>query len=636
MSDGGNTWQPPDPGAVPPPPGSAPAPADGGGLAPSAGPPTAPVEVTPGAPEPTGRRSTGKVVAGVVGALAIVAAGVFAITRFTGDASAGGAASPEDAANAFLDALHDEDVLGIIDVLLPGERETFRQPLQDLASELERLEVLSDDDLSGVGGVDLVVTERRIEAEPTNVDDIVNLTVTASVGGSIDGEELPIGDWIREHLGADELAELDEEAPAEEGSFPVTAVRKGGRWYLSLFYTVAEQARAGLDVDIPEQGIALNGGDSPEEAMDHLLAAVADLDLAGLLGALNPNEFEALQRYAPLFLDEAQDGLDEVPVDIDISGTAYTVEGSGSARSLTLTAVDIELTSDGETIAARLVDGCWVLAFEGDEIDVCGSDFEELTGELEAELGDVEGFDEARERLEAIFADYDAPGLAVRQVDGKWYVSPMATMSEQVLAVIRALSRDEIEDLVDLFSTFVVAAADELEGSGIEVPALEEFELPGDEDLGWGESGDDDELSGADDERSGADDPEADPEIELDEFGQVCYFEERLEDAAACFEELVATGEVRPDLVPWFVRHPECDAGELFWLDEYFLLDDEDFVAAVDALAPCVQDLVTIGEVQEIEVPAELLEPGCIDGRNPYLLEEGDAAFDDFLACISD
>ena len=40
--------------------------------------------------------------------------------------------------------------------------------------------------------------------------------------------------------------------------------------------------------------------------MDNLVNAAAGLDLAKVIGALNPNEFEALQRYAPLFIDDAQ------------------------------------------------------------------------------------------------------------------------------------------------------------------------------------------------------------------------------------------------------------------------------------------------------------------------------------------
>ena len=40
--------------------------------------------------------------------------------------------------------------------------------------------------------------------------------------------------------------------------------------------------------------------------MQAIFDAVDDLDLEALIAALNPNEAEALQRYAPMFIDEAQ------------------------------------------------------------------------------------------------------------------------------------------------------------------------------------------------------------------------------------------------------------------------------------------------------------------------------------------
>src|SRR5262249_54254725 len=143
-----------------------------------------------------------------------------------------------------LDALDNEDVLGLVDVLLPGERETFRQPMQDLVSELTRLEVLDGSaDLSKVGGVQITVTDRNVEQHATNVDDIVDLDVTAKVARSLKGEQLPVGRWIRDNLGADDLSDLDETSDPEEATFPITAVRQDGRWYLSAFYSVAENLR---------------------------------------------------------------------------------------------------------------------------------------------------------------------------------------------------------------------------------------------------------------------------------------------------------------------------------------------------------------------------------------------------------
>ena len=89
--------------------------------------PTAVLPTVEAAPNPPGR-SKGKVIGAAVGAVAIVAAGAFAITRLTGDSASGGASSPEAAGEAFLAAIDNEDVLGMIDVLLPGEREYAARP----------------------------------------------------------------------------------------------------------------------------------------------------------------------------------------------------------------------------------------------------------------------------------------------------------------------------------------------------------------------------------------------------------------------------------------------------------------------------------------------------------------------------
>ena len=229
MSDGG-IWQPPQPGATP------------------AEIPVTAIELEPRAPAPK-KRSTGVVIAGVVGAAAIAAGAVFGITRLSSDDNSGGAASAEEAGLALLTALENEDVLGIVDVLLPGERETLRDPVTDLTAELQRLEVLSDDaDLSAVSGVDIVLENEQARADATNVDDIVNVDITASGTGSVDGEELPIGDLVLDNIDTD-LSDLDTEGSAEEGEdeldFRLTAVEEDGRWYLSLFHSIAETIRRG-------------------------------------------------------------------------------------------------------------------------------------------------------------------------------------------------------------------------------------------------------------------------------------------------------------------------------------------------------------------------------------------------------
>jgi hypothetical protein len=473
VSDGGS-WQPPEAGgAQPPPPPTGP---EGGFGPPSLAPPTQQVVVEP-LPSASAGRSRGKVIAAAVGAAAIVAAGVFAVTRVSGDSGSGGASSPEAAANDFLDALDNEDVLGLVEVLLPGERDTFRQPMQDLVSELTRLEVLSDKaDLSKIGGVDISITDRHVEVEETNADDITNVSITAKAAATVKGEELPIGKWIRDSIGDKDMSELDSTSDPEEDTFPVTVVRKDGRWYLSLFYSIAENARhdAG-DPDIPDQGVALEGADTPEAAMDTLIEAAAHLDVATVIGALNPNEAEALQRYAPLFLDDAQSEAGNANIKIDVSDTKYDVTGEGDTRHVSITAFKATVSTPDGSASAELRDGCLIVKGTDDNgedqtIDTCkdiSTDFPESTGV------DTEQLKDLQDTLKKVFSDYTNPGFTVKQVDHKWYVSPIATGFDQLLALSKALTRGEIEDVVDKVQQLIETAQDN--GGRIELPNIDDY-----------------------------------------------------------------------------------------------------------------------------------------------------------------
>jgi hypothetical protein len=633
VSDGGS-WQPPEP------PGGEQPPAPSGGFAPPAfDPPTQPTIVEP---EPNradgGGRSRGKVIAAAVGVAAIVGAAVFATTRIAGDASSGGASSPEAAANDFLDALDQEDVLGLVDVLLPGERDTFRQPMQDLVSELTRLEVLSDKaDLAHIGGVDIAITDRDVDVEETNADDIVNVSIRAKAAATVKGEELPIGKWIRDAIGDKDMSELDTTSDPEEATFPVTVVRKDGRWYLSLFYSIAENVRHEADdPDIPEHGVALKGGDTPEAAMDTMIKAAAGLDVASVIGALNPNEFEALQRYAPLFLDDAQSELDKADVKIDISDTKYDVTGSGDTRHVSISAFKAAVSSADASGSAELKDGCFIITSTDDNgeeqtFDTC----KDLSTNLPDSTGvDADQVKDLQDTLKQVFSDYTNPGFTVKQVGGKWYLSPMATGFDQLLALSKALTRSEIEDVVDKFQQLIETAQDN--GGQLDLPNLDDYTRLGDEHA-TATTVTPEQSIPSDTEATATtttvpDDTSATSSTEVDP-AQACYGETESAAAATCFADLVASGQIDESSVPWYLQHPECGAADAYWAGEYYSLSDAEFVQLVGQVAPCFQALLQSGDMSEFAVPPEVQHPECLNGINPYRTDVADEVFDEFLQC---
>lgn len=82
----------------------------------------------------------GRVVAGVAGIVLLVAGTAFAVTQL----GSSGPSTAEEAVAELFDAASDEDLLGLMAALDPGERDALRGPVEDLFGELERLEVLDD------------------------------------------------------------------------------------------------------------------------------------------------------------------------------------------------------------------------------------------------------------------------------------------------------------------------------------------------------------------------------------------------------------------------------------------------------------------------------------------------------------
>jgi len=587
---------------------------------------------------PRGRRSKIAVGGALVGVLALGAAGVFAFGQFGGDDS-GGAASPEAVGVDMMNAMEQEDVLGMVDLLLPGEREVFREPLVDVVSELSRLDILSADaSLGDLAGLDIEMVDEAVAVEPTNVEDISNITMSATLSASLDGDRLPIGDFITDLAGDDfDPGDLDQPTTTEDFVLPMTVVEEDGRWYLSVFHTAAESIRSEFGDPIPDVGLEPRGGATPEGAVDVLLDGVEQLDLSKVIAAINPDEAAALQRYAPLFLDSIAPMADDIGLDWQVTRTEYDVAGSGAKRFVTVTDLRIDGTLEGMSFFFELTDGCLVFEAigEGSErIDSC---------ELAAEAGDAQtafddffgesiDLDELSSTFEDAFDDYASPGITVQEVDGQWFVSPIGAGFDHLLALLGALDRDELDELVDATTALVEEVGNEF-GNLLEPGALggdvfsDEFaddEFTNDE-LADGEFTDDEFT---DDEV--ADEYGAEQAI-LDE----CFAVEETDGMIECLEAAVEAGDI-PDYYSGVeLRFPECGvARQRIDSDLIFELSDEDYTAALETASTCFRDLIASGDVDESEVPAEYLRPECAEGQNPWRFDGDDALFVDWLDCI--
>ena len=115
---------------------------------------------------------------------------------------------------------------------------------------------------------------------------------------------------------------------------------------------------------------------------------------------------------------------------------------------------------------------------------------------------------------------------------------------------------------------------------------------------------------------------------------QDCYAELDPLAAQNCFAAAVSSGEIEASEVPLALRHPECGYVDS-WGGGIYSLPDEEFIAAAEAAQPCFLDLVERGEVSEFELPPEIGNLECFEGRNWYNVFD-DPAFDErYYDCIA-
>lgn len=295
--------------------------------------------------------------AAVVGAVTLlIGGGFFALTAF---GSSGGADTPEEAVDALIAAANDEDFIAMAAMLEPSERRMFTEPLiTDVVPELVRLGVLDDSvDVGNVDGLDWDFTDVTYRVEPVALNaDMARVYFT---GGEAAAEfvaaEFPFGDKVREHFGGDLGDEPRVTEQIEETETPIVLVEREGRWYVSAMFTIAEAARIDAGEEMPDatQVPRALGSQTPEAAVEAMFAEMIELDLAGLIGRLDPEEMAVFYRYAPLFLDEGQEGLDELANTLtennmqwDLSDFDFDVETDGADAAVIVRGFRLEVTSE--------------------------------------------------------------------------------------------------------------------------------------------------------------------------------------------------------------------------------------------------------------------------------------------------
>jgi hypothetical protein len=577
-----------------------------------------------------GKRSRGKVIGGLFAVVALVGAGGFAVSKIVAG-SDGGASNPTEVGTRLMDSLAAEDVLGVVDLLLPGERDMMRQPLIDLVDNLKRLGVADNTaSLQKVGALDISFENVEVKPTPTNVDDVSDINITAKGTVAVDGKKVPIGPLLIDEAFGGDRPSINSQTQSTGLDWHLATVKHGGRWYLSAFYSIAESTRHGAD--IPESPIVPHGADTPEGALQSVFNAVDDLDLQALIAALNPNEAEALQRYAPLFIDKAQSSLDKLKVNIGFSDTKFTVAGSGDRRTVTVDGFKMHFAKGSQDVTVELKGGCTTVTVGDTTTDSCasGNSIDSMVKALG--LDDNSDVQSLIKTVRSAFSDMKPVGVTVQNVGGKWFVSPVGTGADAILAVLAALDKGELTDIIDgikkvsqtLSLNGGVFGATESGGQTSSTDTVPFDTVP------MATVPSNTEVFSPDTTLPETSVPDTSGASGMD----VCYQHVDYAAFSACVTSGINDGSIDATMVPAQFRFADCGVGDKYYSGSVYAMSDTDFMAFATAAAPCFKKYVDNGTVSGFELPYELYRPDCLEGKNWYTATDS-AYFERLGTCIS-
>ena len=396
------------------------------------------------------RRGIGRFAPLAIGSVLVLGGAGFVVTNMAD--SAGAKNSPEQAVEQLFAALDKEDVIGMLESVTPAERDALMDPVTTMRDHLVRLGVASDElNLHDVKGFDFQVEDLKVRSTPLSE----NVAMVEATSGRITSiarpRELPAGSTVTKMLDENDesLADAEDNIETTELSagdgMRLMVVKRNGRWGISLGYSVFELARRDGGKPLPAFGsgeIPALGADTPEAAVEGLTDAFAQGDLKAIIGHLDPLEAAAAYDYVPLYLKDAKAPMRDLDAAVKSLSLDTASTGKGDRRTVTIKGFKAVLQSDGDQTSVDWDGRCMTVKAPDQAVEKTCTDSQELN-DFSA-LQELFGKD--------LLASM---GVAVHQVDGKWYVSPTRTVLDNVNVYLGAVNDDALERLPEVISSMM-------------------------------------------------------------------------------------------------------------------------------------------------------------------------------------
>ena len=394
--------------------------------------------------------------------VALIAAGtVYLLARKGSDTA--GQATPKDAVVNLLNSVTDEDPVGIADQLDPTEAHLFTDMTGDVLTQLKRLGIVNQDvQADSASGISITTKDLTYADSPIKVNDhlqIVELTagtITITTGGSTN----PYTDKITDAFPSlkqvtqsnTQTVDIAKEVADLGHPFRIATVDGDGKWYPSLFYTIAdnwayEQQRGNYQLD----PIGNDGGATPEEAMNKLVKAISSNDPKALISVLSPDEMGVLHDYGNLMIG-ADSGLAGAGMgDAELSNVTWDVSDVTGGKKVSVKTITVKTDQGNFSIERDPAAGSLKVSMPGTGTINMSAD--NIDAWLQQTMGDAANQldPQARDIIKREFSKVIGLGVVMVQgADGKWYVSPLRTFSDVLVSLLSGLKAGDVDYFLKL------------------------------------------------------------------------------------------------------------------------------------------------------------------------------------------
>ena len=365
-------------------------------------------------------------------------------------ASSGGAGTPEDAVREFVTATAQQDVVGALDMVNPGEVEGLDSLYEAARDRAEDEGLVGGEEIADA--LDVTIDDLDLDVDEQGDYSAFVTLRSAEYTVTYNPDKLPDRlDFVRDEFPeakewSGDVTELLEDQGVDLNRIGVSTIQVDGSWYVSAIGTSLDSALreasayddrnyvpSSSEYDAIGEDLDPIVGQNPEEALTNLVDAFSDQDFEEVLANFPADQVRAMRPYVEVAQDLLADEGVSLDGDIseldletdDLSGDLVKVvidDGSGS-----VSVTRDEGTSSGEgSIDGRCFEGTTYESY--DDYD----DYEEGRVCLDDEIVDDSGIDE-------VF-------VVMRKVDGGYQLDPLATAVEYASVAVEAIPSSAIDE----------------------------------------------------------------------------------------------------------------------------------------------------------------------------------------------